>query len=202
MSEIFKQWLKQELNGLVNVRTSVTHQQPDLLVHLWSGVQVRIYLINEQPRLRHLKSLLQEASNIGVGSLFLIHANLIPENNMRTALDEWLLAVHELTYEQVYVYQLEKSKPKLFPIHFEAVAGTAKYEVHHGPMAQLHRLRFYSRHINNMRIIKGKWLVADFDTPAFWKDNDYRHQRMKEQAERRKRDGRDTQWHTWSTGRT
>jgi len=152
-------------------------------------------------RIRQIKNLLHDATNIGVGSLFLVHANLIPEDKACTAVDEWVRALHELTHEQLYVYQLERGKPKLFPIHFESIAGTSKCEIHYGPDVHLHRLRFYSRHLKP-RFIRGKWLIADFDTPSFWKDNDYRHRRVHERAENRKRESRDTYWQTWSTGQT
>lgn len=201
MSQIVKKWLKQHLDKLVTVQGSRVRSEPDLIVQLWSGVQVRIHLLNTEPRTRQIKSALQDASSIGVGTLFLVHRDLIPDNGAQVVLDEWLRALHELTYEQVYVYQLEAMTPSIFPIHFEGLAGMAKYEVHHGEPIDIQHFRFYSRHIRP-RYLKGKWLVADFDTPAFWKAHDYRNNRHWEQEARRRAEGRSTRWYTWSTGST
>lgn len=201
MSQIVKKWLKQHLDKLVDVQGSRIRSDPDLIVHLWSGVQVRIYLLDSPPRTRHIKNALQDASSIGVGVLFLVHRSLIPATGKHAVLDEWLRALHELTYEQVYVYELDKSTPILSSIHFEALAGMTKHEIHQGPVITLQRLRFYSRHIRP-RYLRGKWLVADFDTPSFWKVNDYRNNHLWEQEARRRAEGRSTRWSTWSTGST
>lgn len=198
MVAIVKQWLKRELDGLVNVQTTHISEapHPDLTVHTWNGVRVHIYLANEPLKIRQMKKLLQDATSVGLATLFIVSADLLPKDTARVIPDEWLLAVHALTGDRVYGYKIDAQGPTLTQVHFEPLNGLNTYEVQYGPSVVIARMRFY-RAAAKPRSIKGNWLVADFDTAAFWKENDYRHAR-EEQARARRRAAGQTSWQTWS----
>ncbi|MBC7869294.1 MAG: hypothetical protein H7Y09_00535, partial [Chitinophagaceae bacterium] len=83
MAAIIKQWLKAELDGLVNVQVSIIGDSPDLVVYTWNGVKINVYLVNEPLKTRQVKRLLQDATNIGTSTLFLVDANLLPKDHTR-----------------------------------------------------------------------------------------------------------------------
>jgi len=195
MSDVLKQWLKAKLTSLVSVQSASIGKEPDLVAHLWSGVRIRIYLIHQPVKTRAIKRAVQDASNIGVGTMFIVAANLLPPSGTRFIPDEWLQAIHALSGDQIYAFQHTKQGPELIQTHFEPMGGVAKWEMQYGPHFTFNRLRFYTLS-TRPRFIKGTWLVADFDSPAFWKDNDYRRHQQKERMKRRRATG-NTHWHHW-----
>lgn len=195
MSEILKRWLKPQLDRLVSVQRTSIGTEPSLVAHLWSGVKINIYVINEPIRTRAIKHALQEATNIGVGSMFIVAANLIPAKGTQFIPEEWLQAIHILSGDQLYAYQFGKDHPEIMQIHLEPLGGVGKWEVQYGSTFEFRRLRFYSLS-TKARFLKGTWMVADFDSPAFWKDNDYRRHQEQERQQRRRASG-NTQWQTW-----
>ncbi|MDX1994153.1 MAG: J domain-containing protein [bacterium] len=195
MAAIVKQWLKTELDALVNVQVSIVTHEPDLIVHTWNGVKVNIYLLNQPMKAGRMRRLLHDATIIGTGTVFIVSAHLLPKDNTRVMLDEWLQAVHTLTGERIYGYQLGKDGPELIQVHFEPVNGVNAWEVQYGPSVHIARMRFY-RLSTKLRAIKGDWLIADFDNACFWKDNDYRTHR--EQMVRDRRRSGQTTWQQWS----
>lgn len=190
-----KQWLKFELDKLVSVQSTIPGTIPSLVVNTWNGVKINIHLVDEPLKARHMRRQLQEATNIGTGTLYVVADTLLPKDNVRTLPDEWLLAVHALSGERIYGYQTVSSQYQLIQVHFEPVSGLNAWEVQYGPAVHLERLRFY-RASTKPRSIKGDWLVADFDTACFWKENDYRNHRERLMRERRRTAG--TTWQTWS----
>ncbi len=196
MAAIIKQWLKAELDALVNVQVSIISDTPDLIVYTWNGVKINIHLVSEPLKTRQAKRLLQDATNIGTASLYLVDASLLPKDHVRNLPDEGLLAVHALTGDRIYGYRIGTHGPELMQVHFDPINGQNAWDVQYGPTISLTRLRFYRASIK-LRAIKGDWLVADFDTANFWKDNDYRNNRERQTRERRQTNGKTT-WQTWS----
>lgn len=198
MSQVLKNWLKLRLDRLLNVQnTTLNHEVADLVIHLWSGVKVRGYIIAEPIKTRHLKRQLQDATSVGIGSLFLVSSLLVPKDGERLVPDEWLMALHSLAHDRVYLFRFAANGPEIFPLHFEPVPGLSQWSACYGPALALERIRFF-RHTAKYRAIKGDWLVADFDDPAFWKNTDYRTARDRQQQEQRRSAGRKTTWETWS----
>lgn len=198
MSHVLKNWLKARLDRLVNVQNTALNQEAaDLVIHLWSGVKVRSYIVSEPIKTRQLRRQLQDSTSVGIGSLFLVSSLLIPKDGTRLVPDEWLMALHSLVNDRVYAFRFAANGPELFPVHFEPVPGLSQWSTCYGPALKLQRLRFF-KHQAKQRAVKGDWLVADFDDPAFWKNTDYRTARDRQQQEQRRSAGRKTTWETWS----
>jgi hypothetical protein len=177
MSNSLKKWLKTHLEALVNVQRCTFNgsaalvarlYEPDVIVYLWTGARVHIYILNEPVKVRVIKSLLQTDSALGIGSLFIVHAALVPtpENKETFKPEEWLLAIHTLTNQRVYVYSPEREG--LTQVHFEKVGPAENYRAVYGPPVVIRQLR-YARETIKLNIVKGFWMLADFGTDAFWK---------------------------------
>lgn len=196
MTLTLKHWLKRELDTLVSVQSTLVGTSPDLVINTWNGVKINVHLVHEPLKVRQMRRQLQDATSIGTGTLYIVSESLLPKDNTRVLPDEWLLAIHALTGDRIYGFKPAPQGFHLLQVHFEPVNGLNAWEVQLGPEFQVDRVRFY-RATTKPRAIKGDWLVADFDTACFWKENDYRNHRERMVRERR-RAAAGTTWQTWS----
>jgi len=197
MSKGLKLWLKRRLDRMVSVQnTYIQTPNADVTIQLWSGVLINLHFIKEIPKTRNIKNILKYATSAGVSSLFVLDAQLFPDDGHRFEPKEWLQAFTLLTNDFIYAYRIINQKVSMFQVHFEPITGSSKeYRVWFGPEIPFERLRHYRASVKP-RFLRGDWLVADFDTPPFWRNNDYRHYRN--QQERVFARQRSTRWETWS----
>lgn len=200
MATTLKEWLKDKLINMVSIQHAVIGRDADITAFAWSGSQLRIYLIGEAVRTRSLKRTLQDATDVGVNTLFLVDARLLGENGKRINAQDWLLALHELTHERIYAFQIKNGAVSILPIHLEEVSGTGERKLWYGPAVNFERIRFYRHSVKQPRSIRGDWLVADFGNHAFWRNNDYR--RYHAEKERVFTGSRNTHWQAWSGSNT
>lgn len=176
-SNSLKKWLKTQLEALVGVQrctlgltSSITAQAyaPDIVVYLWTGARVHIYILSEPHKMRLIKTALQNDSQISIGSMFIVSADILPFSEARQIFspDEWLLAVHALTNERVYFFTADADQ--LLQVHFDKLGLTDTYRAIMGPPVAIHQLR-YARVTIKQNAVKGFWMLAEFDADAFWK---------------------------------
>lgn len=171
-SNPLKKWLKTQLEALVSVQRCTFNQaamqdyEPDVVVYLWTGARVHIYILTQTPKTRFIKAVLQNDSQLGIGSLFIVSADIVPFKSSKQTFkpDEWLLAVHALTNDRVYLY----TPDSLLQAHFEKIGLTDNYRVMFGAPVEIQQLR-YARVTIKLQAVKGFWMLADFGTDAFWK---------------------------------
>jgi len=199
----FKEWLKHKLIGMVSIQAAGIRDkpdEPDIIALAWSGMRLHIHLIGQPPRTRTLKRILQNTSEIGVSTMFLVDGRILPEDGKRTEAKDWVKALHELNHERVYAYRVQNGGAEIIPIHFEEIPGSNELKAWYGPTVTFERLRFLRTAVKHPRSLRGEWLVADFDNRAFWKNTDYRA--YQERLDREYAYSRQTRWQTWSTGET
>lgn len=199
MAEMFRKWLKPQVDRLVTVQSSAFSAHADLVVQLWSGVKIHIHLIEHIPKPRALKRIVQDATGAGIGSMFVVAAQLLPRSGHRFEPPEWMQSIHELTSERIYAYALDRdAKPVIFQVHFEPVNGVNQVETAYGPAITIERIRFFKTSART-RSLRGDWLVADFVNPAFWKTHAYREARARaDNARRNARVRTNHDWFEWS----
>jgi hypothetical protein len=190
--DIVKYWLKSRLLGIMTVQNCTVTPGSSLVVRTWTGVMVNIYLLNAPERVRNIKRVLQEATELGIGSTFILDAALLPPPDTRFEPAEWLLALHALTHERLYAYDIDEKGPKLVQAHFEQIGSSAAYVVKYGPDVTFDRLRILKVSVKP-KVMKGDWHIADFGLNAFWRDP-YRPHR----TEYRRPEKREYNWRAWS----
>ena len=190
-----KDWLKRQLDSIISVQITLPHSQhADLVVQSWTGYKIYVHLLDELPKPRNLRKALQDATEIGIGSLFLVNADLLPADGRHGQMDEWVHILHNLTSERLYATRIVKGVPEIFHIHLEPLSS-GEHMVWYGPLVEFNRLRFFKTAIKTPRNAKGDWFVADFGSGAFWRNTDYRSYRAKRDAEIPRQ--RQTHWQTW-----
>jgi hypothetical protein len=177
----------------MNVQNCLITPGNSLVVHTWTGVVINIYLLPEQVKTRPFKRVLQEATDMGIGSLFIVDADLLPQPDSRFEPVEGLMALHAINHECIYAYDIDEKGPRLIQIHFEPVGSTGAYLAKYGPDVTFDELRYLKVSVKP-RFIKGDWQIADFGFHPFWRDS----QRTYKRTEYRRPDNRDHHWQAWS----
>jgi hypothetical protein len=193
MTTNLKRWLAQRIAGIDSVRTCAIDAGADVVVHSWHGVIVHVHLVKEPLKAKAIRRLVQEATRIGVGSLFVVDSRLLPPHSAKLVPDEWLLTLHQLSEERVYSYRADADGFRLGQTHFEPLGHTDEHRVHVGPDVVMGRLPFFRTWVKT-GALKGDWLVATFGGDCFWRsaDNTARtaYQNAQRHAQQRDREAR------------
>lgn len=190
--DVFRGWLKDQLRGVINVQSSYITPTNSMVIQTWTGVVVNVYFLDDAVKTRSIKRILQDSSELGIGSMFVVKDSLLPENNTRFEVKEWLLALHEVMRERVYTYGFTDQGPVLSQVHFEQLGVSGHFVTRYGPAVKFEQLRYYKLSVKP-KFIRGDWHVADFGFYAFWRDPYTPYQ-----ANYRRPDGGQTTWRTWS----
>jgi hypothetical protein len=177
MSASVKKWLAQRIASIDSVQKCVVDRGADIVVYSWRGIIIHVHVLDEPIKVRNLKKLAQEATRIGVGSLFVVDARLLPPDGARLTPDEWILAVHALTDGKIYAYRSDGQETHIFQVHLKPTTKPDERDVWYGPDIALGQLPFYRLWVK-MQSIKGDYLVANFAADPFWRNPDYRNGRM------------------------
>lgn len=192
----FKDWLSEKFTALDSVRNCVIDRGADVTVFTWGGAIIQVHLLDAPFKTRQVRKIVSDNSRVGVGTLFLAAAALMPPDGEQQPIDEGLLALHALFKDKVYTYRIEDGMPYIGQVHFKSFGRGDDYEVLYGPDIQIRGLPFYRVWIKTPSAIKGEWLMANFGTDAFWRQTAYTSHRA---AFRREQQRSDTYHATWSS---
>ena len=175
-----KKWLREQLIPLVNVqRVSLSPasmagdpvRDVDLTVFTWAGVVIQVHLIDEPIKAAKVRKLLENASGVGIATLFILDAGLLPKPGERIEGDKWYLVFQQLGNDRIYSYRLGKNGVEIRAAQFVSVSRNES-ELQYGPIIPIQQIRYLRQTIKHASI-KGYWLMADFETersarnPAF-----------------------------------
>jgi hypothetical protein len=191
-----KRWLCAKLSEIESVRACTLSADGCLIIHTWTGTLVHVHLLSEPARVRTLKRILGDNTRIGIGTLFLMDAALLPSDGALVTPDEGLLALHALFRDKVYTFRQTADGVKIGQVHFKQI-GRSDSEAWYGPDVEIKHLPSYRVWIKQPQSLRGDWLVANFGTEAFWKQPDYMSGRS---AFRQQSTRGNTQFYTWSSG--
>lgn len=178
MTADIKRWLARRLDSIDSVQKAVIAREPDIIVHSWSGILIHVFLVQAPLKPRQLKKLVQEATRVGIGSLFIVDSALLPPDGTRTMPAEWLMMLHALTDDKVYAYDVTDEGPRVRQVHFQMTTKSDEREIWYGPAIEIGQLPFYRVWVK-MAALKGDYLIANFAAPPFWHNRDYRQEREK-----------------------
>ena len=166
-------WLTDELSAVDTVRVAKSMDAETIAVHTWSGVVIHVCLVNQPIKARAIKRLVSENTRVGVGTLFVVNAEIVPQDGAQVVPDEGLLAIHALFKDKIYTYRFENGTPIIGQVHFRAYSRGDLREVWYGPDVLIRHLPSLRVWVSAPQTIKGNWLIASFGSDAFWKSADY-----------------------------
>ncbi len=176
MNPTLREWLCQQLRPLDEVRFCVpppvvtNHARPGsqvLRIGLWTGVFIHVHSLTAEPTARQLRRTLQDDDDASCASLFIMAAALAPRPDQPFAPPDWMLALHSLGHERIYVGYVRDRIPGLQPLHLEPLDGGLRHALRCGPALlprRLHVGRVSIRH----RSVRGFWNLAHFGAAPFW----------------------------------
>jgi hypothetical protein len=168
-----QRWLAEQILVLASVRSCLLNREADIVVNTWSATVTHIYLIDHPIKTRAIRKLIGDNSRVGVGTLFVLSAALVPPDGAKLHPDEHLLVLHALYKDKIYTYRVENDTVIIGQVHFKAYGRGDERETWYGPNIEIHTLPSYRTWLKSPNSIKGDWLVATFGNEAFWKSADY-----------------------------
>ncbi len=197
MTANIKGWFADMLAAIDSVRTAKISSAEYIAVATWSGVLIHAYLIDQPIKTRAIKRIVQENTRVGVGTLLVADAELVPDDGAQVEPDEGLLALHALLKDKLYTYRVEEDELRVGQVHFKAYSRGDTREVWYGPDVPVRHLPCYRVWVNAPSSIKGNWLIANFGSEAFWKEADYTTAREAFRQQQRRSTG-EPRFYTWS----
>jgi len=143
----------------------------DLVARTWAGIDVHIHVIDKPLNVRTIRRIVESATKIGVGTLFIVDLRLLPKQGERVSHDQWYMAIHALL-GRLYAYYQASNGPAIGEMTFAPVGRTTEIEALYGVKVQLNQLRSFRNSVKP-NIMKGYWMVADFGVDSSKKSEDY-----------------------------
>lgn len=176
-----KKWLREQLIPLVNVqRVSLTQasaagdpvRDVDLTVFTWAGVVIQVHLLDEAIKPARVRRILENASGVGIATLFILDAALLPRPSERVEGDKWYMVFQQLGNDRLYSYRIGKNGPEIRAGQFIPVSRH-ETELQYGPAIPIQQIRYLRQTIKHPAV-KGYWLMADFETEGSARNPAYR----------------------------
>ncbi len=163
--------LRLRLLAMVSVQSCFLSREDEtvLLTQTWMNVLFHVRILTAPMKTHIIRKLLKDATDSGIGTVFLINRAIMPEHDTRVSVPEWLYALHTLTQDRVYTVRLEGEQVRVGQLHFEPIGSTGEYVAKYGPSVNLDRMRYFRANIKP-KVMKGDWQVVDFGGEAFWRD--------------------------------
>lgn len=153
------------VNALIEAHT-VSHVHDDgtdiVVANLVSGQSVIVQLIERLMPVNELIATFNENTAAGRYTLLVLWGDmLLPQDQKLYLPDDWMEVLLTVYDGKIYAYDTYGPYVSVFPVFFEAQAGTMMHFVRHGSPINASRLRCNRVQVNN-RFASGYWWVADF----------------------------------------
>lgn len=171
---VIADWLSQTFSQATDVRRASTdveatlvfqNHHADVVVQTWMGARIYIYVVDEEPRLRDLKTILKDNTRDSIGTLFVVATNLLPADGTTTRTPDWLQSLQSLNEGGVYGYRFDTATPTLIRANFSAGANVDEFYCWYTADFQIESVTSRRREVH--KGIKGTWQLADIASPNF-----------------------------------
>lgn len=183
------------ISAIPSVRSCLMDREADFVARTWSATVTQIIVLDELVKPRQIRRIIGDNSRVGVGTLFLLSAALMPPDSLKLEPPETLLALHALHRDKIYTYAEISTGLQIGQVHFRSFGRVNEYETWHGPAVEVQSLPCFRVWVKSPASIKGDWLMATFGSEAFWKQAEYT---MGREAMRRQQRGGFTHQAAWS----
>lgn len=138
----------------------------DVVVSTWMGARLYVYLIDKSPKLRDIKSLLRDNSRSGIGALFIVDRNLLPEAGSTVHLQDWWEALMLLNDTFIYTHYMQDDELHITQAHFEPVQGKDEFRVWYVPEFCVEKVNVRRKEVRTGNI-RGTWHIGDIASPNY-----------------------------------
>ena len=156
-------YLINELNEATTTVADIRHDGTDLiLIDLYSGESVIIYLIERVMSINEIKDTLAENAASNLYTLFVLWGDmLLPHEDQYYLPEDWMEALFTLYNGKIYGYDAYGPYASVFPVYFHAQPNRLEYFISYGSAINAANLHCDYVHLDT-RYLQGFWRVADF----------------------------------------
>jgi len=177
LREQIRVWLARQISGVESVRGCSLNGEADIVAVTWGGSFIHVHLLDHLPKTRALKRQIQDNTRIGIGTLYIIDAALLPADGAKFVPHEVVSALHALYKDKIYTYRLRDEQPQIGQVHLRSFGRGDERELWAGPDVPVISLPSYRVWVRHPHGIRGDYLVANFGSEAFWKHSSYASER-------------------------
>ena len=144
--------------------TSRSHE-PDIIVETWMNSRLFVYIINNTPKRRLIKSALKQNTNASIGSLFFIDLALLPDDGFCGRLRDWQDDLRVMNMGAIFAYTAAEEQLRLIQVNIDETTQRNEFIVWHTldfPFDAVSvRRRDYQTNI------RGSWYIGDIASTKF-----------------------------------
>ena len=139
--------------------------KPDLVIETWMNSRLHIHLLHAAPKPRQLRAILKQNTSASIGTLFIVHAALLPEDGYCGRLRDWQDDLRALTLGAVCAFGLSDEGVELLQVNMDESPQRGQFAVWHSRDFPCDAVSVRRREYQTN--LRGSWLVGDIASPQF-----------------------------------
>jgi len=154
-------------NEATDTVASIRHDGTDVVIlELYTGESVVIHLVERLMPVNELRDTLNENTEAGLHTLFILWSDLLlPQEDQYHLPEDWMEVLMTLYQGKIYGYDSYGPYASVFPVRFEKPNSGLEYYVTYGDAIKASYLRCDTVRLET-RHLTGTWRVADFSREA------------------------------------
>jgi len=150
---------------LAQMTLTARNHEPDIVVETWMNSRLFVYICQQAPKPRLIKSVLKQNSKSSIGSLFLVDAALLPDDGYCGRLRDWQDDLRVMNVGAIFAFAIDEEGLRLIQVNMDETTQRNQFIVWHTldfPFdAVAVRRREYQTNI------RGNWYIGDIASASF-----------------------------------
>lgn len=181
MSDVIAKGLRTLFLAVPDVHRASTQADPsvifkshraDLVLSTWMGARLYTYIFHQKPNIRAIKNVLRDNGRSGIGSLFFVNRDLLPENDSIIKLTDWQESLYLLNDGFIYSYFVEDDTLKLTQVHFTPSIAKDEFRCWQLKEFTVENVTVRKREVSQGNI-RGTWFLGDIASPTYKRKINY-----------------------------
>ena len=144
--------------------TSLSHE-PDLVIETWLNSRLYVYVVDEAPKPRWIRSVLRQNTRASIGTLFHLDAALLPADGYRGRLRAWQDDLRVMTLGALFAFKIEDEGLRLLQVNIDETTQRHDFLVWHTRDFPFDAVSVRRRELHTA--LRGSWLVGDIASASF-----------------------------------
>lgn len=144
--------------------TSREHE-PDIIVETWMNSRLFVYIIDRAPSSRWVKAVLKQNTKASIGSLFLVHAALLPDDGYCGRLSAWQDDLRVMNMGAIFAFSDAEESPRLIQVNIDETNQRNEFIAWHTADFPFDAVSVRRREYQTN--IRGRWYIGDIASASF-----------------------------------
>lgn len=174
MQNIIAEYAKSRFRDIQDVKYSTTRSEatqvfrshePDIIVETWMNSRLHMYVLDHAPTTRTIKSILKQNTSASIGTLFLVDAELLPNDGYIGRVAAWQDDLRVMNMGAIYAYDRGDDAIRMIQVNFDETTQRNQFIVWHTPDFPCDAVSVRRREFQTN--IRGSWIIGDIASPRF-----------------------------------